>query len=67
MLWIINWFGSFTSGWLAQLTDYLSVIGHFDDFSKGVIDTSHLIYYLSLTTLGLFLTSRSVDSERWRG
>jgi len=46
---------------------YLSIIEHFDDFAKGVIDTTHLIYYLSFITLGLFLTAKSVDTERWRG
>ena len=44
-----------------------SSIDHFDDFAKGVIDTTHLIYYLSFITFGLFLTAKSVDSERWRG
>ena len=49
------------------MTQYLSIIDHFDDFSKGIIDTSHLIYYISFITFGLFLTAKSVDSERWRG
>jgi hypothetical protein len=26
-----------------------------------------LIYYVSFITFGLFLTAKSVDSERWRG
>jgi len=26
-----------------------------------------VIYYLSLITFGLFLTAKSVDTERWRG
>ena len=34
---------------------------------KGIVDTTHLIYYLSFITFGLFLTAKSVDSERWRG
>jgi len=45
----------------------LSITDRFEDFSKGVIDTKHVIYYLSFITFGLFLTVRSVDSERWRG
>ncbi len=65
-LWVINWIGSLWPT-LEPLTSYLSVIDHFDDFSKGVIDTSHVIYYLSFMTFGLFLTAKSVDSERWRG
>jgi hypothetical protein len=33
---------------------------------KGVLSTSHIIFYLSLTLLALFLTYRSIDSLRWR-
>jgi hypothetical protein len=32
-----------------------------------VLDTTHFIYYVSFITFGLFLTAKSVDSERWRG
>lgn len=66
-LWIINWMGSFSGPTMNEVTTYLSIIEHFDDFSKGVIDTTHLIYYLSFIAFGLFLTAKSVDSERWRG
>ncbi len=65
-LWVINWIGSFYPQ-VEGITSYLSIIEHFDDFAKGVIDTTHLIYYLSFITFGLFLTAKSVDSERWRG
>jgi ABC-2 type transport system permease protein len=66
-LWVINWIGSFMGPTVDSLTNYLSIVGHFDDFAKGVIDTTHLIYYVSFITFGLFLTAKSVDSERWRG
>ena len=32
-----------------------------------MLDTKHLMYYLSFITFGLFLTAKSVDTERWRG
>jgi ABC-2 type transport system permease protein len=67
MLWVINWLGSFSTGWVAAVTNYLSITDQLDDFTKGVIDTSHLIYYLSFITFGLFLTAKAVDTERWRG
>jgi len=66
-LWVISWLSSFSTGTIGTLATYLSLIDHFDDFSKGVIDTTHLAYYLSFITFGLFLTAKSVDSERWRG
>jgi len=67
LLWIINWIGTFSGPTIDQLTQYLSIIEHLDDFSKGVIDTKHVIYYVSFITFGLFLTAKSVDTERWRG
>src|SRR5436190_11924387 len=66
MLWVITWFNFSGPPW-STLTSYLSIIEQFDDFGKGVIDTSHLIYYVSFITFGLFLTAKSVESERWRG
>jgi len=65
-LWVITWIGSFSGPTVDSLTQYLSIIDHYDDFGKGVIDTTHLIYYVSFITFGLFLTAKSVDSERWR-
>jgi len=67
LFWIITWIGSFSGPTIDKLTQYLSIIDHLDDFTKGVVDTSHLIYYLSFITFGLFLTVKSVDTERWRG
>jgi ABC-2 type transport system permease protein len=67
LLWVIEWIGSFSGPTVDALTQYLSIVGHLDDFGKGVLDTTHLIYYLSFITFGLFLTAKSVDSERWRG
>jgi ABC-2 type transport system permease protein len=67
LLWVITWIGSFSGPTVDKLTQYLSIVDHFDDFAKGVLDTTHIIYYLSFITFGLFLTAKSVDSERWRG
>ncbi len=67
LLWVITWVGSFSGPTIDKLTQYLSIVDHLDDFSKGVLDTTHIIYYVSFITFGLFLTAKSVDSERWRG
>ena len=68
MLLLVAWLRDSATGPIASVVvGALSVFEHFDDFSKGVLDTKHIVYYLSLITFGLFLTARSVDSERWRG
>ncbi len=67
LLWIVGWFADSAGPTVGPITSWLSITEHFEDFSKGVIDTKHVLYYLSLITFGLFLTAKSVDSERWRG
>ncbi|MGH9385614.1 MAG: ABC transporter permease [Vicinamibacterales bacterium] len=67
MLWVINWIGSFVGPTTQAVLQHLSITEHFDDFAKGIIDTKHLVYYFSFMAFGLFLTMKSVDSERWRG
>ena len=67
MLWIINWPGEYSGPTTRDLLNYLSITQHFDDFARGVVDTKDIVYYLSFITFGLFLTAKSVDSERWRG
>jgi ABC-2 type transport system permease protein len=67
MLWVVDWMGSFMGPQTQSVYEYLSITRHFEDFAKGVLDTKHIVYYASFITMGLFLTARSVDSERWKG
>jgi ABC-2 type transport system permease protein len=67
MFWIVSWMADTSGPTAAVILRYLSITEHFDDFGKGVIDTKHIVFYLSFIAFGLFLTLRSVDSERWRG
>ena len=67
LLWVINWPASFVGPQTQSILNYLSITDHFDDFTKGILDTKHLVYYFSVMAFGLFLTARSVDTERWKG
>ncbi|GIW78485.1 MAG: gliding motility-associated ABC transporter permease subunit GldF [Gemmatales bacterium] len=52
---------------LYRVLYFLGVPLHFSrDFSRGIIDTRHLVLYVSVTLLCLFLTVRSLESRRWR-
>jgi gliding motility-associated transport system permease protein len=67
LLWLVNVMANTAQGTSKAVLSYLSILDHLDDFMKGVLSTSNVIFYLSLTIVGVFLTYRSVDSLRWRG
>jgi ABC-2 type transport system permease protein len=66
MLWVLDWVSSYESSTWAQVLSYLSVTSHIESFAKGVLDLKDAVYYVSLIFLGLFLTTRAMESLRWR-
>jgi gliding motility-associated transport system permease protein len=66
ILWVLDFAVRGSDSVAGQVLQYISVIHHYDDFTHGMIDTSSLIYYVSVPILFIFLTVRSVDSIRWR-
>jgi ABC-2 type transport system permease protein len=66
LLWILDWVSSYEMAAWAKVVSYLSVVTHFESFSKGVLDTKDVVFYVSAIFLGLFLTARSMESLRWR-
>jgi len=66
LLWILEWTTSFGNSPTVQVLSYASILSHLDSFARGVIDSKDVIYYLSMIFLGLFLTTRSLESLRWR-
>ena len=44
--WIIGWGAEFAGGDLAAVLQYLSITEHIDTFSRGLIDTKDLVYYV---------------------
>jgi ABC-2 type transport system permease protein len=53
-------------GILGRVFDHLSLMRHMEDFSRGVVDSRHLVFYVTGTVLFLFLTQRVVESRRWQ-
>ncbi|HLJ46555.1 MAG TPA: ABC transporter permease [Bryobacteraceae bacterium] len=66
MLWVLEWSTGYETATWAKVLAYMSVITHFESFSKGVIDTKDAVFYVTLIFVGLFFTARSMESLRWR-
>ncbi|HYZ85513.1 MAG TPA: ABC transporter permease subunit [Bryobacteraceae bacterium] len=65
-LYIITWLTEFSQDASAKAVGYMSVLQHYEPFSKGVVDSKDVVFFLTLAFLGLFLTARSMESMRWR-
>src|SRR3984885_8884271 len=66
ILWVIDFGSRNTSSGIGAVVSYLSVVKHYDDFTRGILDSGNVVFYLSLILLSIFLTIRSLDSMRWR-
>ena len=44
---------------------YVSVWAHMNDFARGVVDSRHVVFYVTLIALPLFVATRAVDAWRW--
>ncbi len=66
VLYTIGWLGEAMQGFWASVIRYLSITDHFQELTKGVIDTKDLVYFATILIVSLFLTHRSVESVRWR-
>jgi len=52
------------SGFFREMFNYLSLTTHFESMSRGVIDSKDLIFFLSITFLGLNLTVSNLAKNR---
>jgi ABC-2 type transport system permease protein len=58
-----KFFGSQPNHWFG----YISLMKHFQSFSRGIIDSKDIIYFILFITTFLVLTIRRLDSDRLRG
>jgi len=54
------------SGSMRDVFGYFSAIDHMETFSKGVIDTRPIAWYLTMTTLMLVLTYQVFQARKWK-
>ena len=67
LLFLLGWFTDIFAGETAkQVFTYLSLGDHIDEFSRGIVDTRRLVFYLSATLFFLFLASRALEDKKWR-
>jgi len=66
--WLVGWLTqTFPTALWAKVLGQLSILGHFDSFSKGVLNTSDITFYLLFIAFFLAATLNGLNSRTWRG
>ncbi|MFQ5688069.1 MAG: ABC transporter permease [Candidatus Scalindua sp.] len=66
ILWVIGFLSTYGEGWFYETLRYSGTFDHWESFTKGIVDTRDVIYYVSFSALLLFITVRNVESRKWR-
>jgi ABC-2 type transport system permease protein len=53
-------------GWMGTTVRLVSLVDHVQEFSRGIVDSRWVVFYLTGTVLFLFFTHRVVESRRWK-
>jgi ABC-2 type transport system permease protein len=66
---MLNWLAQNISPggpWQTQVLSFFNLSQQMIDFTRGVLDTRVIVFYLSVTFFFLFLTLRVIESRRWK-
>ncbi|MBU8922497.1 MAG: ABC transporter permease [Bacteroidales bacterium] len=63
---IIGWTAPFAGPTVSAILSEFSILFHLDSFTKGIIDTRDISYYLFMSGFFFFLTLKSLESNRWK-
>jgi ABC-2 type transport system permease protein len=55
-----------TGGALKSALGYMNLWNHMDDFGRGIVDTRHVVYNLSLTGFFVFLATKALEASKGR-
>ena len=67
LFWFLTWNEEVASQALVQILLGLSIFDHFYNFSRGVIDTRSVFFFVLFIAFFLFLTWESLATRKWRG
>jgi len=65
--WFLNWNEEAVGPQFVGTVVHFSLFDRFEDFSKGVISTQDVAFFVLATFFFLFLTLQSLESRKWRG
>ncbi len=66
LLYMLSWFTEYDSTATSKVLNYVSIVTHMENFSKGLLDLKDAVFYVTFIFLVLFLSVLQMESLRWR-
>lgn len=63
--WLLGAISSAFGGVIAVVINWISILSRYENFYRGILDLSSLVYFISFIAIFLFLTIRVIDRRRW--
>jgi gliding motility-associated transport system permease protein len=67
LFWVLSWSSTLSGEKVGAVLRQLSILEHLESFNKGILALSDLSFFVLFTAFFLFLTLRSLETNRWRG
>jgi ABC-2 type transport system permease protein len=65
IMWLADYVSNLVGGFASKVLNWFSILSRYDDFNRGILGLSPVVYYLSFTAVFLFLTVRVIEKRRW--
>ena len=65
ILYAVGWMVTFLHGFLGDALEFVSFQTRYQSFSRGLVDTRAIVYFLSVTIVCLLVSFRSLESRKW--
>ena len=66
-VWIVGWLGQvLKEGTMKAVVEHISMLNHFEEFSKGVLHSRDAVYFVTVIIFLLFATTQRIEALRWR-
>lgn len=64
-MFVLSWAAETSEGTVKVLVQQISVFEHLGQFVRGVVRLADVVYFVSLSVLGLWLAWTAIERERW--
>jgi ABC-2 type transport system permease protein len=65
IMWLADGLAGAVGGFGAKVLTWISILSRYEDFNRGILGLSPVVYYLSFVAVFLFLTVRVIEKRRW--